>query len=370
MGHTRTSSSKKFVPLGSLTCLSVGFSFAHLGKTVRCLSWYEFIYIYIPVYILNSAGDLKQTKHSNSFVEEAEITVKDRFFPIGSTLSRLHLQVSCPAVHYQLLANKNPYFETMSHPVPTNSHSRHSYSPSRPRYYAPPHHSQHPQMPSMWQPHLHHHPASHVHHPGHGSRPHPITHHYHMPHSLARPDDVVRPAPSVVDHSMYPSDRRDPNDHYSHRHRASYPPVLHASMPGPYSGLPNWKNTHYESQGLENPRHDEARKAPAVDIPSPDEDTEEPPVTAVEKSNNQDPEPNVMKSADKTAVSETAKQIVTVNSKEERATPGSTRKAASLLEEKFQQSLKSPVTMCFERFLGAGKFGDLKEFVSVRYFFL
>lgn len=222
----------------------------------------------------------------------------------------------------------------MSHPVTNNSHSRHSYSPSRARYYAPPHPSQHPQMSSMWQPHLHHHHTTH--HPS--SRTHSIAaHHYHM--SLARPEDGVRTA---VDHPMYPSaDRRDPSDLYAHRHRASYPPLMHPPIPGHYGGVSSWKNAHYE--GKEHFRHDETRKV-----------------------NGEGPPP-VTKMADKTATSEPTAQMVTINGKEERATPGGTRKAAALLEEKFQQSLKSPVTMCFERFLGAGTYFGFILLNSVKY---
>ena len=194
----------------------------------------------------------------------------------------------------------------------------------------------------MWQPHLHHN----VHHPS--SRPHPIAHHYHM--SLPRPDDVIRTA--LSDRPMYPpSDRRDPSEQYAHRHRASYPPppMMHPPVPGHFGN--SWKNPHYEGQGLESVRHEETRRMNPVDLSKSTEQGELPPVTKMERSNH--PEETSVQSADKTATS--AAQIVTVNGKEERATPGSTMKAAAILEEKFQQSLKSPVTMCFERFLGAGK---------------
>lgn len=155
---------------------------------------------------------------------------------------------------------------------------------------------------------------------------------------------------------MYPTDRRDPNEQYVHRHRATYPPIMHPSIPGHYSSVSNWKNAHYEGQGLENSRYEETRKMNSVDIPSRGEDLEVPPVTKMENPSNQEPEQTIVKSASRTTTSEPVTQIVTVNGKEERATPGSTMKAAALLEEKFQQSLKSPVTMCFERFLGAGKY--------------
>ncbi|GAX27653.1 hypothetical protein FisN_13Hh255 [Fistulifera solaris] len=239
----------------------------------------------------------------------------------------------------------------MSHPVPANPHSRHSYSPSRARYYAPPHHSQHPQMPSMWQPHLHHHPTNHVHHP----RNHPIPHPYHMPHSLPRPDDMVRTALPPLERPMYPSDRRDPNEQYAHRHRVSYPPMMHAPVPGPYSSATNWKNAHYEGKSLESSRHEEPRKINFSEMSNTEEAPEVAPITKTDVQKELEPEQTAIQSADKTATSEPVTQIVTVARKEERATPASTVKAAASLEEKFQQTLKSPVTMCFERFLGAAE---------------
>jgi hypothetical protein len=154
---------------------------------------------------------------------------------------------------------------------------------------------------------------------------------------------------------MYPSDRRDPNEQYAHRHRASYPPMMHAPVPGPYSSATNWKNAHYEGKSLESSRHEEPRKINFSEMSNTEEAPEVAPITKTDVQKELEPEQTAIQSADKTATSEPVTQIVTVARKEERATPASTVKAAASLEEKFQHTLKSPVTMCFERFLGAGK---------------
>jgi hypothetical protein len=131
--------------------------------------------------------------------------------------------------------------------------------------------------------------------------------------------------------------------------------MMHAPLPGHYSSVTSWKNAHYEGQPVESSRHEEPRKINFADMSNREEAPEAAPITKTELLNEPEPEQTIIHSADKTATSESVTQIVTVTRKEERVTPASTVKAAASLEDKFQQTLKSPVTMCFERFLGAGK---------------